>query len=144
MDVFGVTQPEGVRNRCGTVRCVGIPQRTVEIEMATAEDCKKALERLAKHIAANNEKVKNKPDLDRRLACDITDLQISFHGRFSGGELGGIAEGDDPDAQIRLITGSDELVALVDGRLELGKAYASGKVKLKASLLDMLKLKKLM
>ncbi|TWJ16409.1 SCP-2 sterol transfer family protein [Stackebrandtia albiflava] len=112
--------------------------------MATAEDCKKALERLAKHIAANNEKVKNKPDLDRRLACDITDLQISFHGRFSGGELGGIAEGDDPDAQIRLITGSDELVALVDGRLELGKAYASGKVKLKASLLDMLKLKKLM
>jgi putative sterol carrier protein len=120
------------------------PEQLWRLRMATAEECKAALERLAKHVKANNARVKNKPDLDRRLACDITDLKVSFHGRFVGGELIDIADGDDPDAQIRLTAGSDELVGLVDGKLDFGKAYATGKVKIKASLLDLLKLKKLM
>ncbi|HIW64220.1 MAG TPA: SCP2 sterol-binding domain-containing protein [Candidatus Stackebrandtia excrementipullorum] len=112
--------------------------------MATTEECLAALNRFAENIATNNEQVKKKVNFDRQLACDITDLNASFHGRFVEGALTDIAEGDDPEAHIRMTVGSDDLVALVDGNLDFGKAYASGRVKLKASLLDLLKLKNIL
>jgi len=112
--------------------------------MATAEECLAALKRFADNIAANNEQVKGKVNFDRQLACDITDLGTSFHGRFAGGSLIDIAPGDDPNAQIRMTVGSDDLLALVDGELDFGKAYAGGRVKIKASLLDLLKLKNIL
>ncbi|MGH8877781.1 MAG: SCP2 sterol-binding domain-containing protein [Stackebrandtia sp.] len=109
--------------------------------MATAEECQNALETFAAQLAANNEQVKGKLTFERRLACDITDLGISFHGRFSQGSLGGITDGDDPEAEIRMTVSSDDLVALIKGDLEFGKAFASGRVKIKASIMDLLKLK---
>lgn len=112
--------------------------------MATTEECLAALERFAHNIAANNEQVKSKVNFDRQLACDITDLKTSFHGRFVEGSLTDIAEGDDPQAHIRMTVGSDDLIALVDGELDFGKAYANGRVKIKASLLDLLKLKNIL
>jgi putative sterol carrier protein len=109
--------------------------------MATAEECREALDKFAASIAANNDQVKRKLSFERRLACDIPDLDHSFHGRFSEGSLVDISDGDDPTAEIRMTVDSDDLVALVDGRLEFGKAFTSGRVKVKASLMDLLKLK---
>lgn len=109
--------------------------------MATADECRTALETFAGQLAANNEKVKNKLTFERSLACDITDLGVSFHGRFSQGTLGPITDGDDPAAEIRLTIGSDDLIALVNNELDFGKAFASGRVKIKASIMDLLKLK---
>lgn len=102
------------------------------------------MQRFADNIAANNEQVKSKVNFDRQLACDITDLGTSFHGRFVDGTLTGIAEGDDPQAHIRMTVGSDDLIALVDGELDFGAAYGGGRVKIKASLLDLLKLKNIL
>ncbi|ADD44087.1 SCP2 sterol-binding domain-containing protein [Stackebrandtia nassauensis] len=109
--------------------------------MATAEDCRNALEAFAAQIAANSDQVKRKLTFERRLACDITDLGIAFHGRFHEGRLGGITEGDDPGAEIRMTVASDDLVALINNELDFGKAFASGRVKIKASIMDLLKLK---
>ena len=109
--------------------------------MATAEECRNALETFAEQLVANSEQVKGKLTFERRLACDITDLETSFHGRFSQGALGGITDGDDPDAEIRMTVASDDLVSLIKGDLEFGKAFASGRVKIKASIMDLLKLK---
>lgn len=109
--------------------------------MATVEECRNALQEFAAGIAANNDQVKRKLNFERRLACDIPDLPHSFHGRFSNGALIDITDGDDPGAEIRMTVASDDLVALVSGELEFGPAFATGRVKIKASFLDLLKLK---
>ena len=112
--------------------------------MATIEECRAALDKFAENIANDQDDVAGKLDFERRLACDISDLGHAFHGRFSGGTLIDIADGDDADAQIRMTVSSDDLIALVNEELDLAKAFASGRVKIKANFMDLLKLKKLL
>jgi hypothetical protein len=47
-------------------------------------------------------------------------------------------------ADIRLTMNSDDLVALTEGRLSFGPAWASGRVKLEAGLRDLLRLRKML
>ena len=49
-----------------------------------------------------------------------------------------------PRADIRLTMTSDDLIALTDGRLHFGNAWATGQVKLEAGLRDLLRLRKLL
>jgi len=86
----------------------------------------------------------NRIDLDRSLACTVRDLGVHFHGRLTAGRLIGLTDGDDPSAKIRLTAGSDDLVAMVDGRLNLAQAIASRRVSVSANPFDLLKLRKLM
>ena len=79
--------------------------------MATVDECRQALHDLAARLDANAE-TRGKLDLDRSLACRVTDLGAAFHARLAGGRLLDIADGDDPKAKIALIAGSDDLVAL--------------------------------
>jgi len=117
---------------------------TEEDPVATEEECRAALTALAERLDAHAEEVRGKLDLDRTIACRITDLPIAFHGRLAGGRLVDIADGDDPRAKIALITTSDDLVALVDGRLDFARALASRRVSVRANPFDLLKLRKLL
>jgi hypothetical protein len=83
-------------------------------------------------------------NLDRSLACHIRDLNASFHGRLEGGRIVDLTDGDDPRAHIRLSIGSDDLLALIAGELNFAAAWASGRVSVKASFTDLLKLRKLL
>jgi predicted lipid carrier protein YhbT len=112
--------------------------------LATEDECRAALDRLAAKLAANAEQVRGKVDLDRTLACRVTDLGLAFHGRLAGGHLVDLADGDDPAAKIKLTAASDDLVALVDGELDFGKALASRRLSLSANPFDLLKLRKLL
>jgi putative sterol carrier protein len=58
--------------------------------------------------------------------------------------LVGIADGDDLKAKIALTAGSDDLVALTQGRLDITRAIASRQVSVKANPFDLLKLRKLL
>jgi hypothetical protein len=60
------------------------------------------------------------------------------------GQISDLADGDDPQAKIRLAVGSDDLLDLVAGRLNFASAWASGRVSVKASFGDLLKLRKLL
>ena len=55
-----------------------------------------------------------------------------------------LTDGEDPKAQIKLAVGSDDLLALVAGRLHFASAWAGGRVSVKASFGDLLKLRKLL
>ncbi|HEY0698665.1 MAG TPA: SCP2 sterol-binding domain-containing protein [Micromonospora sp.] len=112
--------------------------------MASVEECRQALEHLAGRLEANSAQVRDRVDLDRTLACRITDLDTAFHGRLSGGRLLGLCDGDDPKAKIALSSTSDDLIALVNGNLDLPKAIASRRVTIHASPFDLLKLRKLL
>jgi hypothetical protein len=69
---------------------------------------------------------------------------VTFHGTLREGALTGVTTEPRGRAQIRLTIGSDDLVALVDGRLNFAAAWARGRVKLEASFGDLLRLRKLL
>jgi len=111
--------------------------------MATVEECRQALHRIADRLAADPEAA-TRVNLDRGLACHIKDLDVYFHGRLRNGTITDLADGDDPGAKIRLGISGDDLLLLVDGQLNFAAAWASGRASVKASLGDLLKLRKLL
>jgi putative sterol carrier protein len=108
--------------------------------MATMEQCREALEILAAKMGGGDKA----PALDRSLSCYLTDLENGFHARLANGELHGIAEGHDPKAKIKLTASSDDLVALTHGQLGFASAWASGRIKIDASVFDLLKLRSML
>lgn len=111
--------------------------------MATVEECRQALERIATRLAEHPEAAA-RVNLERSIACHIRDLGVAFCGRLRGGAIVDLAEGDDPKAQIRMSVSSDDLLALVAGDLNFAAAWASGRVSIKASFSDLLRLRKLL
>jgi hypothetical protein len=112
--------------------------------MASVNRCITALEGILGDLAA-------KPaaqGLDRSLSCRLTDLGQVVRGRLARGsvrELRAEPDGSSVEkADIRLTMTSDDLVALTDGHLSFGPAWASGRVKLEAGLRDMLRLRSLL
>jgi hypothetical protein len=108
------------------------------------DECLKALKGILGDIAAHPAAA----GLDRSLSCRLTDLHEVVLGRLNSGsvrDLHVVPEGPEvPKADIRLTMTSDDLIAMTDGRLHFGKAWASGKVKLEAGLRDILRLRKIL
>ena len=111
--------------------------------MASVDECRQALRELAARLDRHAEG-QGRIDLDRTLACRITDLDAAFHGRLEGGRLVGLTDGDDSTAKIALSTSSDDLVALVNGQLDMAKAVTARRVSIKANPFDLMKLRKLL
>jgi SCP-2 sterol transfer family len=111
--------------------------------MATVDQCRQALREVAARLGRDRA-ASAKLTFDRAIACHITDLDHYFHGRLRGGQLVDITDGDDPAAQMRLSVSSDDLQAMVDGRLNFAVAWATGRASVKASFGDLLKLRKLL
>lgn len=112
--------------------------------MATMDECRTALAELAARMDGNAAALSGKIDLNRPLACTVSDLGVAFHGRLVGGRLLDMADGDDPDAKIRLTASSDDLVAMTSGGLDIAKAWASGRISIRGNPFDLLKLRKLL
>jgi hypothetical protein len=114
--------------------------------MATAEECRAALDQLSLNLARANGGVRAATAVDRSLSCRITDLGITFAGRLTDGAIKDVAlvEEPAPRAQIRLAMTGDDLVALVAGELNFAKAWAGGRVRLEAGVLDLLRLRSLL
>ena len=111
--------------------------------MATLRECRAAVRVLAARLAAADGKVRDHVQ-DRTVSCRLTDLDVTIRGRLSDGELVDVTEAVSSEpAQIRLTMTSDDLVDLVDGRLSFPHAWATGRLKLDASLRDLLRLRAL-
>src|SRR2546421_10178081 len=106
--------------------------------LANEQECREALQRLADRLAANADEANGKRNFDRTLACRISDLKVAFHGRLADGRIVDLADGDNPDAKIRLTTSGDDLVAMVDGKLSMASGWASGRIKIDASMMDLM------
>ena len=115
--------------------------------MATIEECRAALEKLSDNMQHAEGDVAAATALDRSVSCRITDLDITFVGRMTGGRIvvqDTIQGSPKEKAQIRLTMNGDDLVALVDGELNFAKAWGSGRIKLEAGLRDLFQLRKLL
>ncbi|MEP6462359.1 MAG: SCP2 sterol-binding domain-containing protein [Frankiaceae bacterium] len=115
--------------------------------MASVEECRHALDHLTERLSAVDSNVRRRHSLNRRLSCRVPDLALIFVGRLQDGTLHDVSVADDGtpvQAQVRLTVASDDLVALTDGRLSFATAWARGRLKIDASMLDLLKLRTLL
>ncbi|MGI5156711.1 SCP2 sterol-binding domain-containing protein [Microbispora sp. CA-102843] len=115
--------------------------------MATVEECRAALDRLVEHFDEISEEDRAKHVVERRLACRISDLGVTFYGRIHRGGLDPFKEVPPEDgrpAEVKLTLKSEDLVSMVNGELDMGRALLGGRVKIDASLGDLLRLRKLL
>jgi hypothetical protein len=112
--------------------------------MATLEECHAALERLAGRLGDVDDADLKRHAFDRSLSCHIPDLDVTFSGQLSDGQITDITTEPAPRAQIRITASSDDLIDLTDGRLDFGKAWLSGRIKIEAGVRDLLKLRSML
>lgn len=109
--------------------------------MASVEECEQAFHGLAAKLAGADPAARQKASFDRSLTCTLKDLKVTFAGQLRGGQLVDIHQVDKPDAQVKMTMSSDDLLKLVAGELAMASAWATGRVKIDASVFDLLKLR---
>jgi hypothetical protein len=110
--------------------------------VANAQECEVAITALAGRLAGPGDQ--RAAGLDRTVSVQVTDLDHTFRGHLHDGLLDDITSTPGTDgagAAIRLVLTSDDLVALAAGELSLGSAWLSGRVKVHASFVDLLRLR---
>lgn len=108
--------------------------------MATLQECREALTELTTDIAESGKDL----DFNRSLSASVTDLNVVLKGRIEDGGFHDIEESVDPAADVKLTLTSDDLIQLCRGELNAMKAMATGKLKIQASMADLMKLRKLL
>ncbi|MGH3243066.1 MAG: SCP2 sterol-binding domain-containing protein [Spirillospora sp.] len=113
--------------------------------MANEEECRAALDRVAARLAEVDADRLAEHVVERTISCHVPDLGLAYHTRLHPGGLDPFElDGDPRDAQIRLTVNSDDLVAMADEKLSPTKAWAEGRLKIEASIFDLLRLRKLL
>jgi hypothetical protein len=114
--------------------------------MATAEQCRQALESLTGRIADLDPAQREAHLVDRMISCRIPDLGITFLTHLGAGGASPVREanGSDGRAQVRFTAASDDLVAIADEPGSFARAWLGGRLKVEASIWDLLRLRKLM
>jgi hypothetical protein len=115
--------------------------------VASVQECERALLSLRDKLAAVDPDVRSRYVVTRTLACRVTDLDVVFLATLNddGIEELRCTDGTSTDgAQVRLATASNDLLALLEGELSPPVAWATGRLKVQASPLDLLKLRALL
>jgi hypothetical protein len=117
-----------------------------EAHMATAEECREALQTLTGRLAEMDPQDRSSFFSNRSFSCYVTDLGITFITRItaSGAEPVKEAGPDEPPADIRITANSDDTVALAETPGNIARMWMSGRVKIQASLRDLLALRRLL
>jgi hypothetical protein len=77
------------------------------------------------------------------IELTVPDIEAVYWTELASGGMGELHEGLPNRADIRIRVASDHLVELVDGKHSLFSSYLGGRVKIEASLGDLLRLRKL-
>jgi len=114
--------------------------------MATAEECRQALERLTGRIAEMDPADRQAHLVDRLISCKVSDLGVTFVTRLGPGGASPVVEanGSEAPAQVRFTAKSDDLIAIADDPGSIGRAWLGGRLKVEASIWDLLRLRKVL
>ena len=112
--------------------------------MRTAEECRKALESLTARIAELDPGDRTAHFPERTMSCRVPDLGLLFITRVgpNGAEPVTEAPAGERPAQVRFTASSDDLVYISEDPARFARAWLTGKLKVEASLLDLLRLRK--
>ena len=114
--------------------------------MATAEQCRDALERLTGRLTELDAESRREHLIDRTLSCHVTDLALTFLTRLGPHGADPIVEAADgrAPAQIRFTARSDDVVAIADDPGSFGRAWLTGRLKVECNIFDLFHLRKLL
>jgi hypothetical protein len=114
--------------------------------MATAEECREALQALTGRIGEMPEKERSSFFSNRSISCHVTDLNLTLITRITdtGAEPVKEAGPDEPPADIRLTANSDDVVSLAATPANIARMWMGGRVQIKASVRDLLALRRLL
>ena len=115
--------------------------------MATKKQVETKLREMVERLEGSGDEVhanlaKALPD-PRTIQIDVTDLETSYWTELADGRMSKLKPGPAEDVDIKLRASSDDLVAMVNGELGLLKSYLSGRIRIDASLSDLLALRKM-
>ncbi len=111
--------------------------------MATHEQVEAALHELAARLADVDPGLRRRHLVDRTVSCRVADLGVVWSARLCADGLLDLSCVDADRAQLRTSVSGDDLLALVAGRLSPAAAWASGRLRVQASPLDLLRLRSL-
>ena len=114
--------------------------------MATAEECREALQALMGRLGEMPEQDRSSYFSNRSFSCHVTDLGVTFVTRITdaGAEPVKEAAPDEPPADIRLTANSDDVVSLAATPANIARMWMAGRVKIQASIRDLLALRRLL
>jgi len=99
-----------------------------------------ALREVATRLASLDPETRAKFLLDRTVSCRVPDVQTTWSAQLCEEGLVDLTTDDGARAQVRLTIASDDLLALLEGRLAVPVAVATGKIRVQASPFDLLRL----
>lgn len=114
--------------------------------MASIPQCRAAIDRIGARLQEIDEEKRRQHIVERSVTLRLSDLNAGFDFRLTKGGLIDIRDSAHRSgrAQVRISLRSDDLIDLADDRLGFTSAVLSGRVKVKASIPDMLRLRKLL
>ncbi len=114
--------------------------------MATAEECRAALERLTARISDMDPDDRATHLVDRTLSCEIPDLGVTFLTRLGSHGADPVREAGNGDgsAQIRFTAHSDVVVSISHDPGTFSRAWLSGRLKVSGNLFDLLRLRNML
>jgi hypothetical protein len=112
--------------------------------MATAEECRNALEILLGRITGMDaaDRAANFPE--RTMSARVPDLGLLFITRVGPDGVDPVEEASPgtPPAQVRFTANSDDLVSIAADPASFARAWITGKLKVEANIFDVLRLRK--
>ena len=115
--------------------------------MASAEECREALQALSGRLTEMSPQDRASYFGKRSMSCHVTDLDITFVTRFT--DDGRRRRSPRPSrttrpADIRLTASSDDVISLSATPANIARMWIAGRVKVQASMRDLLALRKLL
>jgi hypothetical protein len=114
--------------------------------MATAEECRLALEKLTGRLTEMDASVREAKLINRTLSCYVSDLGVTYLTRLGPHGADPIEEVRDgsPTAQIRFTAKSDDVLAIANDPGSFARAWLSGRLKVEGNFFDLLHLRRLL
>jgi len=113
--------------------------------MKSAEECREALQKLASRMSELSPADREAYFGNQTISITIPDLGVTYGTRLGSGDepVREIGPGE-PPADIRLTADSDEVVSLAESPMNIARAWVAGRVKIDASMRDLLRLRRLL
>jgi hypothetical protein len=114
--------------------------------VATKDEVSEAIERLMARLDGNEDSVRSAIPGRKVLGCLVTDIGASWYSVIEDGRVSPPTEAPPPGERVAVLlkVRSDDLVDIVEERITFMSAFLSGKVRVDASLTDLLRLRTLL
>lgn len=112
--------------------------------MATPQEVEAALRTLVARLGDVPSDVRRRYAADRTVSCQIPDLGVVWSARLCDDGLQDLTDAPASRAQVRVSVSSDDLIELLEGRLAVPTAWASGRLRVQAGPLDLLRMRALL